>query len=136
MIVNFDFNLEAWVKQLHVEADSLEAAKEKFMELALSDIYSDDSFVADTNYKISEVTTTILEYDLVVKVTDIEYDFESEKLDPAIIEYLKARLPREREYTITGVKPTDIEEELIQDEILADTSYEAKSFNFQVITKK
>jgi hypothetical protein len=136
MIVNFDFNLEAWVKQLHIEADSLEAAKEKFMNMTLSEILSDDSLVADTNYDITEVDTTILEYDLVVKVTDIEYDFESEDLTPAVADYLRARLPRERECTITITKPTDVEEDLIRDELQVDTSYDIKSFNYEVIAKK
>jgi galactitol-specific phosphotransferase system IIB component len=136
MIINFDFNLEAWVKQLQIEADSEEAAKEKLMSMTLSEILSDDSLATDSNFKISDIDSSIVEYDVIVKVTDIEYDFETEKLDPAIIEYLKARLPKEREYTINGISPSDLEEELIKDEILADTSYEAKSFKFQILAKK
>ena len=42
----FDFDLDLWIKNLEIEADSLEEAKEKFFKMSVSDII-DEGFVKD-----------------------------------------------------------------------------------------
>ena len=136
MTVKFDFGLEAWVRQLIIKADSLEDAIEKFDNMTLSEILADESFLADSTYKVTDLDTLILDQDIVVKVTDIEYDFEDTLMNDSVVAYLEQRLPKERVYTLKNMKATDVEEEFIKNAILDDTSYEAKSFKFQILEKK
>lgn len=48
----FDFDLEAWIRCLKIEADSLEEAKEKLYEMSIEDII-DEGYV--NNFSISEL---------------------------------------------------------------------------------
>lgn len=59
----FDFNLSAWIRDLEIEADSLEEAKEKFLERSVSDLI-DEGYVKD--------------YDITDLDIDIEEDEEEE----------------------------------------------------------
>lgn len=52
---DFNFSLDAWVKSLEIEADSLEEAKEKLNEMSISDIV-DEGFIKDFNIKDLDVT--------------------------------------------------------------------------------
>lgn len=135
MIVTFNFNLEAWVKHLEIEADSEEAAREKLMSMTLADMINEDA-VVDTELTITEIEHKVFEYDTVVKVTDIEYDFDGEDFDAFAIEQITAALPKEMTLNIHGVRADDDLEELISDEILGETDYYVKSFKFQTLETK
>lgn len=52
---DFNFSLDAWVKSLEIEADSLEEAKEKLNEMSISDIV-DEGLVKDFNIKDLDAT--------------------------------------------------------------------------------
>lgn len=52
---DFNFSLDAWVKSLEIEADSLEEAKEKLNGMSISDIV-DEGLVKDFNIKELDVT--------------------------------------------------------------------------------
>ena len=136
MIVNFNFNLEAWVKQLMIEADSVEAAKERLMSLTLQEMFDEENISVDSDMKITDIDATVFERTVVVNVTDIEYDFDHEDLEPSVAAYLANRLPKERTLTIMGVREDEDIEELIDSEIYGITGYATKSFEFQVIEEK
>lgn len=135
MIVNLDFNLNAWVKQLILEASSEKEAIEKLMHMSLEEIVEAGAII-NSDLKISDIDTEVSEYDLVVQVSEIEYDLDPEIMDTSVIEYLKAFLPREHTLTIRGVMDSDDVEDLIKDELYLDTKYDTKSFEFQIIEKK
>ena len=50
----FDFDLDAWVTGIEIEADSIEEAKEKLNEMSISDIV-DEGFIKDFNIKDLDV---------------------------------------------------------------------------------
>lgn len=135
MIVNLNFNLEAWVKSLNIEAASEEDAIKKLMSMSLAEIVEGDA-VVDSNLKITDVDTEIQEYDLVVSVSDITYNFEPEITNISVIEYLKGILPTTRTFTLSGISSDDEIEDCIRDEIYHETDYEAADFKYDILEKK
>ena len=134
MIINLNFALDAWVRQLTLEASSEEEAIEKLKNMTLEELV--EAGAVAQNITITDISTDVPEYDLVVHVSKIEYDLDPEIMDVSVIEYLKSFLPKERTLTLRGVTDTDDLEELIQDELYLDTEYDTKSFEFQIIEKK
>lgn len=135
MVVNLNFNLEAWVKSLNIEADSREDAIKKLMDMSLGEIIAEGA-VVDSNLKITDIDTEVKEYDLVVAVSNIVYDLDPEIMDTSVIEYLKGFLPNFRTFTLSGVSSDDDIEDLIRDEIYGETNYDATSFDYKVLEKK
>lgn len=135
MTVNLNFNLEAWVKSLNIEATSEEEAIKKLMSMTLAEIIEEGA-VVDSNLKITDVDTEVHEYDLVVSVSDITYDLDPEVMDTSVIEYLKGLLPTKRTFTLSGISSDDEIEDRIRDEIYGETDYDAADFKYDVIEKK
>ena len=137
MIVKFDFNLEAWVRSLKIEANSEEEAYDKLMQMSLEEMINEsEGFYVDSEMELTNIDSEIVEYDAIVKVSNIEYDFDVDEFDPAVIEYLKVRLPKELTVTLTGVtKDADVED-AIRDEIFNITNYDAATFDFEIVEKK
>ena len=135
MIINVNFNLEAWIKQLTIEASSEKEAVERLMHMSLAEMIEEGAIV-DSAMKFTDINTSVAEYDLTVQVSEIEYDLDPEIMDLSVIEYLKAFLPKEQTLTLRGVTDSDDVEELIKDELLDDTNYDVKSLKFQIIEKK
>lgn len=135
MIVNLNFNLEAWVKNLSIVAQSEEDAINKLMGMTLAEILEEDP-VVDSDMKISDIETSIEAFDVIVQISEIEYDLDPEIMDLSVIEYLKNFLPSELKLTISGVAESDDLEELIQDKIYSETDYDVKSFKFRILEKR
>lgn len=135
MVVNLNFNLEAWVKSLKIEATSREDAIKKLMDMSLSEIIEEGA-VVDSNLKITDIDTEVKEYDLVVAVSNIVYDLDPEIMDTSVIEYLKGFLPTSGTMTLSGVASDDDIEDLIRDELYSDTNYDVTSFDYKVLEKK
>ena len=135
MIIEFNFNLEAWVKQLRIEADSEDAAKEKLMSMTLADMLSAEP-VVDTAISITDLESNVVARDITVTVTDVEYDFENEDMDIAVITYLAARLPKDFTFTLNDVAADTDLRELIDASIFSKTDYITKSFKFQILEEK
>lgn len=135
MIINLNFNIEAWVKQLSIEADSEKDAIDKLMHMTLAEIVEADAII-DSATNIKDIDTVISEYDLVVKVSKIEYDLDPEVMDIQVIEYLKTILPTEQTITLRSVTDSDDVEDLIKDGLLSENDYDVKSFDFQILEKK
>lgn len=133
MNVQLNFNLEAWVKNVLVEADSEEAAIEKLMSMSFSDLIYDAEI--DSDFKISNVDAKVIDYTLEVSVTEVEYDLDPEIMDVSVIEYLKNLLPKDWSITLEGVQEDDDIEDLIKDYIFDETNYGTKSFKFQILKK-
>lgn len=84
MIVEFDFNLEMWVRNLQIEANSIEEAEEKLHKMTLEELISEGATVKQMD--MTDITTEIKERKVKVQVGNIslepsifEYDTEAEK---------------------------------------------------------
>lgn len=135
MVVNLNFNLEAWVKSLNIEADSREDAIKKLMDMSLGEIIEEGA-VVDSDLKITDIDTEVKEYDLVVAVSNIVYDLDPEIMGTSVIEYLKGFLPTSGTMTLSGVENDDDIEDLIRDELYSETNYDVTSFDYKVLEKK
>lgn len=133
MKVVLDFNLNAWIKGVEVEATSYEDAVSKLHQMSLEEIL-ETGFSKD--FTISDVDGQVVEKQVKVKVYDIEYDVEyrdeSDYESPeAYIQFINS-LPTSLRVTIT-VEPNDDIEELIADEILYETKWAANNFRFMIL---
>jgi hypothetical protein len=135
MLINLNFNLEAWVKSLNIEAASEEDAIKKLMSMSLSDIIGEGA-VVDSSMKFTDIETDVAEYELVVSVSNIIYDLDPEELDTSVIDYLKGILPTNRTFTLSGISSDDEIEDRIREEIYTETNYDAADFKYQVVEKK
>ena len=139
MIVKVDFNLSTWVKELLIEADSEADALNKVREMTTRELITElinTEAIIDSNWDISDARTEVVERDVTVKASNIEYNFTYEKLDPAVVEYLKVRLPKEMTVRISGMAPDDDIEDFVRDEILTRTNYEVDSLDYEIIEIK
>ena len=133
MKVVLDFNLNAWIKGVEVEATSYEDAVSKLHQMSLEEIL-ETGFSKD--FTISDVDGQVVEKQVKVKVYDIEYDVEygdeSDYESPeAYIQFINS-LPTSLRVTVT-VEPNDDIEELIADEILYETKWAANNFRFMIL---
>ena len=135
MLIKVDFNLSAWVKELAIEADSDLDALRKVQGMTVAELIEAGAII-DASWDISDARTEVLEQDLTVKVFNIEYDFGDRNMDPAVIEYLKARLPKEHTFTLRDVSAKEDIEERLKDEILMITDYEVESLEYQILEEK
>ena len=135
MIVDLDFNLAAWVKKIQIEADSEEEAINKLMGMTIEEMVNEGATFG-SDLKITEIDSFISQYDVTVEVSDIEYDFTDENIDPAVVEYLLNILPTVKTITVRGITPDDDLEEAIKDELEYITDHGVSSFKFKIIDKK
>ena len=135
MLVKLNFDISAWVKELLIEADSEQDAINKLKSMSFAEMI-DEGAIVDSETEIQNIDTSIASQDLTIKVSNIEYDFSAEKLDPAVIEYLKARLSKEFTVKLSGVTPDDELEELIKEEIYEVTGYDAVSLDYEILETK
>ena len=135
MLIKLNFDLSAWVKELLIEADSEQDAITKLKSMSFAEII-DEGAIVDSETEIQNISASVAAQDLTIKVSKLEYDFGTEKLDPAVIEYLKVRLPKELNFKLKGVTNNDELEDLIKDEIYDVTGYEAASLDYEIIETK
>lgn len=130
MKVVLDFNLNAWIKGVEVEATSYEDAVAKLHQMTFDELI-ETGFSKD--FTISDVDGRVVEKQVKVKIYDIDYDVEEDDyFNPE--EYIKVinSLPTTLTAILT-VEPNDDIEELIADEILYQTKQTANNFNFMII---
>ena len=135
MLVKLNFDISAWVKELLIEADSEQDAINKLKSMSFAEMI-DEGAIVDSETEIQNIGTSIASQDLTIKVSNIEYDFSAEKLDPAVIDYLKARLATELNVNFRGVTPDDELEELIKEEIYEVTGYDVLAMEYKILETK
>lgn len=130
MKVILDFNLNAWIKGVEVEATSYEDAVTKLHQMTFDELI-ETGFSKD--FTISDVDGQVVEKQVKVKIYDIDYDVEEDDyFNPE--EYINVinSLPTTLTATLT-VEPNDLIEDLVADEILYQTKQTANNFNFIII---
>ena len=83
---SFDFNLQAWVRFLEIEADSYEEAVNKLLKKDVSELIELGS-VQDSD--LDNIDVEILEADYKVKVFDIEWEDEEIETSRLLPSYIK-----------------------------------------------
>jgi len=138
MKVRFNFNLEAWIDGVEIEANSEEEAREKLYQMTFRELVEEGY---DRNFTTSDVEGEVIEKTLKVRVFNIEYDIEEDDYEDKE-EYIKIinSLPTELEVEITVDEDLSkyhlYEEDLIADEITMKTDWLVKNFNYTVIEEK
>ena len=130
MKVVFDFNLNAWIKGVEVEATSYEDALSKLHQMTFDELI-ETGFSKD--FTIEDVDGSIMERSVKVKVYDIEYDVEEDDYESPedYIQFINS-LPTTLRLTLT-VEPEDDLEDLIADEILYETKQTVNNFRFMIL---
>ena len=142
MKVKFDFNLDAWIQNLEIEADSEEQAKEKLMSMSLEDMVEAGAYMKDFN--VETVDTEITEAVYTVKVISIDYAIDSYDVDEfdtmsdeeveAEIAKVKASLPQELELEIE-CEPDDLDD-YVADAISDETGWLVNDCEYEIVSKR
>lgn len=144
MKVTFDFIAQVWLRDLTVEADSIEDAKEKLSQLAaygmfkVSEETEDTADVINPGYvkdvKLSDIDYVVEYSDFKVAVNNITYEpdtFQDEDEFKAAVKYLPTEMSLEFE---------DIEEDKLSDEIddaiWLNTGLYPASYTYKVVSKR
>ena len=130
MKVILDFNLNAWIKGVEIEATSYEDAVAKLHQMSFDEIL-ETGFSKD--FTIDDIDGQVIEKQVKVKIYDIDYDVDEDDY-PSTEEYIKVinSLPTTLTATLTA-EPDDLIEDLVADEILYQTKQTANNFNFIII---
>lgn len=133
MKVLFDFNLNAWIKGVEIEADSYEDALAELHSMTFEELVEAGY---EKDFKLDDIDGSIIERNVKIKVYDIEYDVEYGDEDDyespeAYIQFMNS-LPSSLTLTLT-VEPDDDVEDLIADEILYETNWVATNFRFMIL---
>lgn len=134
----FDFNLEAWLTGVEVEAENKTKAREKLEEVV------EDALRNAGYLKNLEISHVDVEYnkDAVIKVTDIEYDIteEDEEENDMTAEEIIETLPTEMTIDVEGDEYYYYEkygiENSIAEVIEERTGFIANNFQYSVQEKE
>ena len=127
MRVRFDFSLDAWIRNLEIEADSLEDAKDKLARMSVEDIVE---YGCVDEHDITNLDSDILEETVHVKVSDVVYDYDEDEDDIDLIE----SLPTEFEFDIdVDYEHNEDLEDLIADAITDETDCLVYNFRYKVV---
>lgn len=133
MKVLFDFNLNAWIKGIEVDADSYDDAVAKLHGMSFEELVE---LGYSKEFKLEDVDGSVVEKTIKVKAYDIEYSIEEEDYDsPDDYTQIVNALPSELVLEIL-VEPDDDLEELIADEITYKTNWLVEHFSFMILEEK
>ena len=138
MKVRFNFNLEAWIDGVEIEANSEEEARDKLDQMTFRELVEEGY---DRNFTTSEVEGKVIEKTLKVRAFNIDYDIEEDDYEDKE-EYIQIinSLPTELEVEITVDEDLSKyhldEEDLIADEITMKTDWLVKNFNYTILEEK
>jgi hypothetical protein len=133
MKVLFDFNLNAWIKGVEVDADSYEDAVAKLHGMSFEELVE---LGYSKEFKLDDVDGYVIEKTVKVKAYDIEYSIEEEDYNsPDEYTQIVNALPSELVLEIV-VEPDDDLEELIADEITYKTNWLVEHFSFIILEEK
>lgn len=131
MKVKFDFNLQAWIQDVEIEADSIEEAEEKLYKMTVQELIEAGYIHTSDLY---DVEGEIVEQDYKVKVYNIQFEPED------ILEYgMDKDLPEEDdilEFTFKDIRTDRKYDELqgyIDDELFSMFRMFPTNFDFDIV---
>jgi hypothetical protein len=130
MKVKFNFNLNAWINGVEIEADSEEQAKEILFGMTFSELL-EDGYCKD--FSIADLGAEVVERTLKVKAYDITYSIEEDDYEsPEEYNQIVNSLPDSLVLTVV-LSPEDDLEEAIADEITYETNWLVENFRFMIL---
>ena len=142
MKVMFDFNLDAWIQNLEIEADSVEQAQEKLMSMSLEEMLEAGASIKGSDVDLVDAEITEATY--TIKVVSVDYAIESYDVDEfdvmsdeeveAEIARVKASLPQELELEIE-CKPDDLDE-MVADAISNETGWLINDCEYDIVSSR
>ena len=130
MKVKFDFNLNAWIKGVEIDAESEEQAKEILLGMTFSELL-EEGYCKD--FSIADVDAYVMERSVKVKVYDITYSIEEDDYNsPEEYNQIINSLPDSLVLTV-ALSPEDDLEEAIADEITYETNWLVENFRFMIL---
>lgn len=131
MKVKFNFNLEAWIQDVEIEADSIEEAENKLYGMTVQELI-EAGYVHTSD--LDDVEGEIVEQDYKVKVYNIEFEPED------ILEYgMDKDLPEKDtvlEFTFKDIRSDNEYDELhgyIDDELFSMFRMFPTNFDFDIV---
>lgn len=131
MKVKFNFNLEAWIQDVEIEADSMEEAENKLYGMTVQELI-EAGYVHTSD--LDDVEGEIVEQDYKVKVYNIEFEPED------ILEYgMDKDLPEKDtvlEFTFKDIRTDNEYDELhgyIDDELFSMFKMFPTNFDFDIV---
>ncbi len=130
MKVKFNFNLNAWINSVEIEADSEEQAKEILFGMPFSELI-EEGYCKD--FSIADLEAEVIERTVKVKVYDITYSIEEDDYEsPEEYNQIVNSLPDSLVLTVV-LSPEDDLEETIADEITYETNWLVENFRFMIL---
>ena len=124
---SFDFNLQAWIQDVEIEADSYEEAESKLYRMTVEELI-EAGYIHTSD--VEDVDVEILEADYKVRVFDIEWeDEETAELLELLPKYVK-------EMTIKDIDVSDEYDNIkmeIQDQLEIQYNRDVVYFDFEII---
>lgn len=131
MKIKFDFNLQAWIQDVEIEADSMEEAENKLYGMTVQELIEAGYIHTSDLY---DVEGEIVEQDYKVKVYNIQFDPED------VLEYgMDKDLPEEDdilEFTFKDIRTDREYDELhgyIDDELFGMFKMFPTNFDFHIV---
>jgi hypothetical protein len=131
MKVKFNFNLQAWIQDVEIEADSIEEAESKLYRMTVEELI-EAGYIHTSD--LDDVEAEVVEQEYKVKVYNIEFDPED------VLEYgMDKDLPEEDdilEFTFENIKVENEFSELsdyISDSIFDKYGIEPTNFDFDIV---
>ena len=125
MKVKFDFNLEAWIQDVEIEATSVDEAREMLMAMSLIELLENDYTIR--GMEISEVESEVTERDVEVRVDNIKYDLGDDVEGQ--------QLPTSFVFRLTDVGVDENLTDIVEDEIYSETGHWTTSFDYDVLSE-
>lgn len=130
MKVKFNFNLNAWINGVEIEADSEEQAKEILFGMPFSELI-EEGYCKD--FSITDLGAEVIERTVKVKAYDITYSIEEDDYEsPEEYSQIVNSLPDSLVLTVV-LSPEDDLEEVIADEITYETNWLVENFRFMIL---
>lgn len=116
----FDFDLDVWLRNVEVEANSLEEAQEKLYSMSIEEMI-ESGYVKDTYINDLDVESGTIE----VKAYNIEYDTDEDEIDTLYVD--------EECYVDVDYKDFSEDPDAAVIEAVSDyTGYKVKSCDYKV----
>ena len=134
MKFEFDFVITAWMRNVIIDAPTVEEAKEKLLGMRLEDLVDltifDGATISDSS--ISDLDTTVLEATYKVEVSNIHYELDD---DNYISDDKLEKLSAPREYIFSDVEDEYDLYDLIEERLIDEAGLNVEDFDFKILEK-
>lgn len=137
MIFKLDFNLEAWIKDVEIEAENEELAIAKLKSMSIAEILFNENNGFVKSQEISDITSELVAFDAEVEVTNIKLDLNSSELSLSeIVESERLFNQKPMRLRLSNIVDASEIEEAIKEELWCTHKVDVESFTYKVINYK